>query len=211
MQTPINFVRFFQSFGLAVCLSSCTAAYTTNLVSDSFGSLKLKSTHSIIRSGDWVLPWRADIALAKACDAEQKLHRSHLELNRSLENNVKRFFPASHVINQQLNLPDAIAQAKLMNKSILLYPRIISLDNNRDSYIELLEGKTLHNGKSIAPDRARWQLLVLDLNHDNLLDLIEFEGESGMIFGSANNDAMQLFEPSVQHALSLLTTEQRRR
>lgn len=183
-------------------LGGCTSQYTGSVYQTSMSTLRLADTHLVARNGEWVLPFDAKIALAKP-ESPSTLPRSRAALDRALREQTPNEFPNTKYFHDVVSLDDALMQAQALGCTFVLYPRVLDLNNQRNQWSEILEGKEASAHEKIGLDSAEAELLIVDVVSGRVLDQIKINSRSSM-FKREDKQALDLFDDAVSAALAVL-------
>ncbi len=155
-------------------LNACTTQYTANVARDILADMRLRKACEVNRSAEWTLHPNTRLYLARGAFSNPAKADAYPRLSSAvfdaLAHNLARVFPATGVAVERQSLLNALAEARIADAQILVYPSLVSLSDEFDSLRELSEGSTVHPDKYFAPDKLAFKVVLVDVATGNIVD-----------------------------------------
>lgn len=172
-------------------LAGCTTQYTASVTRDVLADIRLRSDYHVSRSARWTLNTRTHLYLARGVFSDPAqgadiYPRLNNAIFNALAHSLGQVFPATSVAVERQSLINALAEARIANTRILVYPSIVYLHDERNSVREISEGTTVHPDKSLAADKFAFKVVLVDVHTGNIVDVALITGRGKMF--TLNND-----------------------
>ncbi|PCK07975.1 MAG: hypothetical protein COA42_11630 [Alteromonadaceae bacterium] len=165
------------------------------------------NNHKVHRNADWLLSPATRLYLNKPqylLPDSQPLPRTMARFYHDLRTSMAMAFPGLHQSTQALSLETAFSEARLNGCELLVVPRLISKDDQLNTYQELSEGTMLHPDKRIARDSVMFQVIIYDVRSERLIDVATIKSKA-RFFSKSNSHALDLFTQAVNQYVKRLS------
>ena len=187
-------------------LAGCTTQYTASVTRDVLADIRLVNDYHVSRSAQWTLNPKTRLYLARgvfsnpaqSADTYPRLTYPRLNYPRlnnamfnALAHSLGQVFPATGMAVGRQPLLNALAEARIANAQILVYPGIVFMHDERNSVRELSEGTTVHPDKSFASDKFAFKVVMVDVTTGTIVDVALITGR-GKMFTLENDGPVAL-------------------
>lgn len=166
-------------------LVGCTTQYTVNVTRDVLTDFRLTSDYRVSRSAQWTLNPKTHLYLARGVffSSAQDVD-SYPRLNNAIFNalahSLGQVFPATGFAVGRQSFLNALAEARIENAQVLVYPSVVFLHDERNSMREISEGTTVHPDQSLAADKIAFKVVLVDVYTGDIIDVALITGRSKM-------------------------------
>lgn len=179
-----------------VVLAGCTTQYTASVTRDVLADMRLVGDYHVSRSAQWTLSPKTRLYLARGvfsnpAQSADTYPRLNNAVFNALAHSLGQVFPATGVAVERQSLLNALAEARIANAQILVYPGVVFMHDERSSVRELSEGTTVHPDKSFAPDKFAFKVVLVDVHTGNVVDVALITGR-GKMFSLENDGPVAL-------------------
>ena len=154
-------------------LVACTPKYTYQVVDNSLKGALLKDSHEVIRNNRWVFALGESIALGNLEVVgfdEQQMPRNQAQLNVQLREQFSaRFVNVLHT-NPKEDKESLFNRAYYEQVSYLIEPRLVAIENNRNTFHELSAGAAVYPDRPRETDNTVLQFIVYEVNTRRVVD-----------------------------------------
>ena len=181
-------------------LTSCTAQYTRQVWQKSLASISLTEDVNVQRSASWTIHPNTRVYLSQSIspeENEQGHYRNKMLLHKELNHVFRQVFPDMYFSQDPMTFDDAMYAAKVFKAELLIYPRLVNVDDQLNTWSEFRGGSKLNPGKERKVDKIEIQVLIYDVNTEALIDLAII-GSFDKLFASDKRQIQELFLPALQ-------------
>ncbi|MFT5084338.1 MAG: hypothetical protein ACI9Y1_002392 [Lentisphaeria bacterium] len=195
--------RYLYLIAAAVIITGCTAQYTRHILSQALADVNLAGEHQINRNVMWTVNAQTSVYLGKPVAIDAGEHGRALNvIYNELRMSLHQAFPELQTLDEDLTLAQAFLLASARGCDLLLFPKLVTLEDNLNTFQELQEGGSLHPGKVIAPDRIALQVLIYEVRTKRLIDVSTLKSHNNLF---SNSEPTKLFHKAVKRYVLALS------
>jgi len=121
-----------------------------------------------------------------------------LELHHTLSLALKQTFPSLSVSASRSNLLTSLELAREAGSELLIWPRLVEVNDRLNTYREVNEGSALHPQRALGLDKVLFQVLIYEVRTHRLIDVANVRSQSRFL-ASNTSVPLDLFEQAVNH------------